>query len=505
MSNIKTIFLLRSKSFDSLRSKKLVLLIVLGWIFFIFKITEVPPGINGDEATLGYNAALLSKTLRDENGRFLPIFVSTHEGKDWKQPVSMYTTSLAFSIFGPSYFTLRSVSVFFVLLSALLIFILLKSLLGSPFAIFGTLIFMTAPAVTIQSHLALENIVPIPFVTFWLLTLVKYQKTPKMKYLLFSGISLGVSLYSYQAMRIIAPVFTILTIMYLALLTSFFKKSWIKPVMIFILGVLPFVLFFLVVRKEYPGALGAYNRPIFPQSYQELILPYLSSYDLTFLFIQGDSTLYHSTGKHGVFLLASLPLFLAGIYQCIKRRESILILVLVAFFTAPLFFGLVSSVHRGSRLLTILPFFSVIATVGLKGFLTINSRLLRNGIVILITILMFVNFLDFAYDYWFKYPNRAKSIFPSDVHITFETFYKNSRALGKKSLIQKDLYENRDYGAKFFEKVFFPDGVETWKVGDNLELGSTLLISAHNLPTAEKLGAKKIETGLSDPILAVKE
>ena len=52
MSNIKTIFLV-------------VLLIVLGWIFFTFKITEVPPGINGDEATLGYNAALLSKTLRD--------------------------------------------------------------------------------------------------------------------------------------------------------------------------------------------------------------------------------------------------------------------------------------------------------------------------------------------------------------------------------------------------------------------------------------------------------
>lgn len=484
----------------------LLLLFVFGWLLYTTRILDVPPGINGDEATLGYNAALISKTLRDENGSLLPLFVSTHEGKDWKQPVSIYATSLAFSIFGPSYFTLRSVSVFFVLVSALLIFILLKELLDSRFAILGSLIFMTIPAVIIQSHLALENIAPIPFVTFWILMLVRYQKNGNEKYLFLSAISLGLSLYSYQAMRIIAPVFISLTILYLILLSdSFFRKRWIKPVTIFILGVLPFVLFFLVVRKEYPGALGAHNRPSFPQSYQEFILPYLSSYDLSFLFIQGDSTLYHSTGKHGIFLLASLPLFISGVYGCIKGKGLILRLILIAFFTAPFFFGLVGSVHRGSRLLAILPLYTIIATIGLKGFLEVNAKNLRAGILILISTLMLVNFLDFTVDFWFKYPHRVKAIFPSNVHITFETFYKKSKDLGKKSLIQHDLYENRKYDAKFFEKVYFPQGLQTWRVGDNLEPGSMVLISAHNLPIAERLGAKKIETELTDPILVAKD
>lgn len=477
----------------------IIILVTFGWIFYTFRITEVPPGINGDEAALGYNAALLSKTLKDENGRFLPIFVSTHEGKDWKQPVSMYATSLAFSIFGPSYFTLRAVSVFFVLVSTLLIFILLKEFLDSRFAILGSLIFMTIPAVTIQSHLALENIAPIPFVIFWILTLIKYQKTKKIKYLLISGISLGASLYSYQAMRVIVPVFIGCTFLYIL-------KKWMKPQLFFILGILPFILFFLVVRKEYPGALGAHNRPSFPQSYQEFILPYLSSYDLSFMFLQGDSTLYHSTGKHGVFLLASLPLFLAGIYQCIKRKELILILILLAFFTAPLFFGLVpQALHRGSRLLAILPLYTIITTVGLKSFLTIKPKGLRNGASILILILMLLNFFDFTADYYFKYPDRVKVIFPSEAHIIFETFYKESRSLDKISLIQRDLYQNMNYDAKFFDKVYFPKGLNTWKVGDNIGSGSVILISANNLPIAEKLGAKKLDTKLSDPILIVKE
>ena len=36
------------------------------WAFFSFRLLEVPPGITVDEAAFGYNAALISKTLKDE-------------------------------------------------------------------------------------------------------------------------------------------------------------------------------------------------------------------------------------------------------------------------------------------------------------------------------------------------------------------------------------------------------------------------------------------------------
>ena len=72
--------------------------LIFFWFLLTYRLTDVPPGINGDEASLGLNALLLSQDLRDETKRFLPIFISVHDGKDWKPPVSMYTTVIFFKL-----------------------------------------------------------------------------------------------------------------------------------------------------------------------------------------------------------------------------------------------------------------------------------------------------------------------------------------------------------------------------------------------------------------------
>ena len=67
--------------------KKLIifLVVVSGLLFlFTYKLTSVPRGITGDEASFGYNGILLARTLRDENGRRLPVFVLSLGGTDWR-------------------------------------------------------------------------------------------------------------------------------------------------------------------------------------------------------------------------------------------------------------------------------------------------------------------------------------------------------------------------------------------------------------------------------------
>ena len=103
------------------------------WFLFTFKLIDVPPGINGDEAVIGYIAALISQTGKDARGNFLPLFSSSQDSFDWKQPVTVYATVTAFKLFGPSYFTLRAVSVFFAFLSASLIFLLINQIKGFKF------------------------------------------------------------------------------------------------------------------------------------------------------------------------------------------------------------------------------------------------------------------------------------------------------------------------------------------------------------------------------------
>lgn len=452
-----------------------IIFFALAWQFFTFKITQVPPGINGDEATLGYNALLLSRNLRDETERFLPIFISAHDGKDWKPPVSMYTTALFFKLFGPSYFILRSVSVFLILVSGLLLFITLKHLLDIKLAFLGLLVFMTIPAVTIQSHLALENIALLPFVILWILMLIKFQQTERNKYLMLSGISLGVGVYSYGALRLMVPIFAILTAFYILKKGRVRLSHKISRLVFFTIGLLPFILFFLVIKKEYPGALGNNNRPIMPSSYQEFLLPYLSSYDLSFLFIKGDSTPYHSTGTQGVFLLATLPLFLLGIYKCLKKNDPILNVILAAFFTAPLLFGLVPSIYRGSRLLAILPLYTVITTIGIEFLLTENLKFLKRISLALITIIVLLNYFDFMNDYWFEYPKRVQSEFAKPYQLVFEKANNLANTQHLTPFIRSDFREQNPIAIDFFEQVYFPDKLKIWKDDQPLPRKSVII------------------------------
>lgn len=497
--------LVKISSLEKLKPLLILLLsVVFMWFFFTYKITEIPPGINGDESPIGYNAILLSQTMRDENNRFLPLFVSTQDGVDWKQPVTMYATTLAFRIFGPSYELLKEVSVAIIIISAILLFFFLKELLDFKGAILGILIFITTPIVMIQSHLALENIAPIPFIILWLFMLFRYEKSKKLKFAVLSGLALGMSIYAYQAMRIIAPIFALLSLIFIFSLNINRKKEILMSCFYFSLSLVPFFLLLFLVRKEYPGALTAYNQNFTIRSYQEFLLPFLSSFDLSFLFIKGDSTLYHSTGKHGVFLLATLPLFLIGSYQAIKAKSKIFILILAAFLFAPLLFGLVGSIHRGSRLLAMLPPYIIIATLGLKALMELKIKILKNVVIAVVLILITINYYDFIHDYWFIYPDRAREVFPSAAHIAFNDLSQYSKSYNKIPVVRRDIYQRERMGSEFFEQIYFPQNLQKWEIGEPVDDNSVILIHTGDIPTLEKVGFKKIGKDMGSYSLVAK-
>lgn len=485
------------KNFFKLKNIKTLVLVIIFcitiWLLFSYKITDVPPSINGDEIAIGYNAMLISQSLHDENNRLLPLFISTSQNADWKQPITMYTTALAFKIFGPSYPLLRQVSVIFILISTLLLFYLLKNIADTKLAVIGVIIFTTIPAVMIQSHLALENIAPIPFVVLWLIFLSKYEKTLKLKFIILSGISLGISIYAYQAMRLMVPVFGFLSILFILFVNKSFKRSLLlKPCLFFILGLLPFLLLLLVVRKSYPGAVTAYNKTLEISSYQDLFLPYISSFDLSFLFIQGDTTLYHSTGKHGVYLLATLPLFLIGCYQVIKNKKPIFLLILAAFIFAPLLFGLVGSIHRGSRLLATLPLFAIISSIGVASLFKIKTFQIKL-ILLAVTFLLFsLNYADFIDDYWTRYPDRAKVVFDDAAHIIFSSLNSYARENHKTPVLHRDIYRREGRGAKFFEQIYFPNRLKTWEGSEPIPENSVILSYSTDKIKLEQNGYRQL-------------
>lgn len=451
---------INSKLFKFLIS---ILVLALLAIFFSYKNLDVPMGLTADETAMGYNAALLSNSYHDENGRFLPLFVLSNDGTDWKQPVTQYYLAILFKIFSPSLFLLRFSSVIIVILSTFLLYKLLRQQdysFGN--SVFSLLIFLSTPLIMIQSHMGLDNIMPIPFILIFLYFLFKFQKFSKFKYLIISALSLGITFYTYKGMRAIFPIWYFLSILYL-----FIPRKKYLSVIIFSAFSLPFMLISPFINHIYPGSIFGGARPQFDSIYN-FIYPYLSSFDLTFLFIKGDETLYHSTGIHGMFLLSTMPLFLFGIYSSITKNKNSRFL-LALFFFAPMLYGSVNSVHRASRLMCLIPLYAIIC---INGLMLIKLIIKKYYVLILalLLILMSANYLDFLIYYYNTYAKLTQSVV-GDLKPYLSYKYLKDESI-KTNLIP---YVAKDISNPFYEAIYFPDGIHVIHEDSTPPSGSILL------------------------------
>lgn len=381
----------------------LALVVSISFLLFSFKITNVPPGINGDEVGIAHNAALISKNLTDENNNFLPLFIYA-KTSDWKQPVTVYATAAVFKIFGVSFLNLRITSVLFVIASIIIFYFLCKEIFNLKFFLVGLLILITTPIIMIQSHLALENIAVLPFIFLWILMLSKNKKTI---HTVLAGVFLGIGIFSYLGMRIIVPVLSLITLVYL-------RKN-LRQCSLFVAGVLPFFVLLYVANFYYPSAVVGSFKSSLP-SFGDFALRYLSVFDLSFMYLKGDMSPYHSTGKAGMYLVFTLPLFLSGIWKILKQKKPFEVLILASFFALPLLFGFVPDIYRASRLLAQVPFYVIISTI---GYFSLPKKV---GPIILVLIL--IGYWFFAKDYWFSYPERVKNIFPATINQYNHEFVK---------------------------------------------------------------------------------
>lgn len=449
-----------------------------------------------DEAAFGYNASLISQTLKDENGRFLPVFVLSLDGQDWRQPVTQYFQVLVFKIFGGSLFIFKFTSVLVIAVSAVLIFILGLQLFNLRFALLSLLMFVTTPIIMIHSHLALDNIMPIPFILIWLLGIINYEKRKSVWFLVLAGISLGISFYGHKSMRSAAPIWTVLTVIYLFLLhvnnARYFKVGNYKSVLVFILAVSPFYLVSKILDVKYAGAVfGGQSLAI--NSIYDFIYFYISSFDISFLFIKGDTIMHHSTGVHGMLLLSALPFFIYGLYKSIVSRNKFLILLVSCFFMGPLFLGFIGSVHRASRIIFLVPLFSIISAFGTYELLKIKNKVIKVGLIVYCVVFV-LNYGDFIKYYWFKYPQETWNIFYEPVGIpAYKKLYEVSAKENLNPLIDESLINIQgNLGAieDFSRTLYFPK-VQTWKTGNEIPENSLLLtnndgVSGHKIDTSVK-------------------
>ena len=104
-----------------------VAIIVIGFILRLYKTGLIPSGIHQDEASIGYEAYILSAFGIDRNGYHFPVYPITY-GSGGGSPLMVYLTALMTKILGVSVFSLRFLPAFLGGFTLVVFFFLVRTL-----------------------------------------------------------------------------------------------------------------------------------------------------------------------------------------------------------------------------------------------------------------------------------------------------------------------------------------------------------------------------------------
>jgi len=194
-----------------------------------------------------------------------------------------------------------------------------------------------------------------------------------------------------------------------------------------------------------------YNRPMAVINTFTRI--YLSFYSPDFLFLKGDPTLRHSTGRFGVFYPFLLPFLIYGAFLFFaggerKTKEMFLFWLLVSPIPAALTKGGDGYLLRVTYMLPLLTYLSAL---GIVEFLKLFKRKLK----IILSVLLFFIFVFNTYNFLFNYFH----VYPASSARSFEYGFKELTEFQKENnfktlLVIWDGYYPRSYFG-FWQPSFY--------------------------------------------------
>jgi len=391
---------------SKLLTTKIVLVLICALFLFtrLYKISEIPSSLYWDEASIGYNAYSISKDLKDEWGKFLPIHFRAFG--EFKLPVYIYSTVPFVKIFGLNELSIRLPSVLFSLGVVCLIFFLARKLTGSEKIGLWSSFFMTiSPWFFIFSRTGYEVTAGL---MFYLLAILLFLQDKKGgRFILYSIISFILSAYSYNSFRIISPL-TILALILFEGHIKLLRQQKIYFLISFILLILAVIpIYRLVVYDAGISRLQAVG-----SSSQLIILNYFSHFNPFFLSISGDTNLRHQQVGFGQLYFPELILLVAGLVNFISNKSKSGLLVVTLVLLGPIPAAITKESPHALRSLSMVPFIHIISATGavyLGQFLRRNSVNITIAAVFLaFFIYYFINFLtiypaeslgDWQYEY----------------------------------------------------------------------------------------------------------
>lgn len=206
-------------------------ILALGVFLRFYRLAELPPGLNYDEAFYGLDA------LRVLTEGVHPIFFVGNNGRE---PIFIYLLAGAFEGLGASPFTMRLVSATLGALALPAIYLLVRETFRSEdrwfaraAALFSTLALATLYWHVHHSRLALRAIQLPLFEALALWLFWRALQREQRRDFLAAGLLLGVSMYTYLAARLLPFLLALLLLLWMVQKRDFLRRQWQNVVWLF--------------------------------------------------------------------------------------------------------------------------------------------------------------------------------------------------------------------------------------------------------------------------------
>jgi len=403
-----------------MKPKNKIFLLILFTVSFLIRFCfwQKTP-LLWDEAALGYNAYSIVKTGRDEYGQLLPLIFKSFG--DYKPGFYIYLTVPFVAVFGLSEISVRLPSILIGSLLPIFLFLLIKEInpKSHKVAIISGLLASICPFAIHFSRGAWEtNILTFELVLASLF-FFKYINQQKGKFLLLSSITFGLSLYTYQAGKMIS-LFLVTILFFINLKQINFKKfiiNFIIPLSLFSLPVLFGLLFNSNANRLKVISIFSYTRsqaekqsiisesnlldyklfhdqPIF--FIRNILFRYFNHFSPNFLAFEGDwQNARHSAPYIGVLLYPSLVFLFLGIFFALSRSkiDKLNLFFLFWLLVAPIPAALTRDEIQSVRAMSLVVPLTYFSSLGIFFFLEKYHHFL---IKILLTIVYLVSFFYYC-------------------------------------------------------------------------------------------------------------
>lgn len=393
-----------------------ILILIFGALVRLLYLGNLPLGLFRDEAALGYNAYSIFLTGKDEYGVFLPLVFRSFEV--FFLPTYVYLSAPIVGILGLTEFSTRLLSGLSGIVALIFVYLIAKELWNKKVALFSTFVLAIAPWHIFYSRGAFEGNLALTLFTgavyFW----IRFLKKATVKLFTLSTMLFVLSMYSYQAERVMAPLFGLFAI------TISFKKLWkLRRKLILPIGFLVLLLMPMMVLSFTPGGyhrafgVSVFSKQENPPGYVEgrdegflvnnkvylrgrqVASLYLSYFSPSNLFIEGDYDQQRSVDNFSVFYAAMLPFMIWGFYKTVENNKKPNKLILFWTLLAPVTAALTGDPFHTYRSLLLYFPLTLFVGYGLFYFYDQVRKRWKLPFILGISLVFLASFAHFVFSY----------------------------------------------------------------------------------------------------------